>query len=204
MLTDSICDASPSKIVLKTHILPPRPDFKGKIIFIFSNPDKGAESALHITLRDELFGKLHFIHMESSDRTWFEEIKDTRLQTLQHNLLAYDALGITKQLQCWLKETYSSPIEEAQILAVKYEDLWKPRTLKAIELFLDIDRLEFPPYVPRGYATQELYGNELEFRIMYNSGSWEDPLYPAYDEARVLWEQAPSFKFLKITQLLAP
>lgn len=196
MLTDVIAEANPSKVVLKTHILPPRPDFKGKILFIFSNPDKAAESALHVMLRDELFGKLHFIHMESSNMTWFDEIQDTRLQTLEHNLLAYDALGITKQMRSWLQDTLICPVEEAQILAVKYEDLWKPRTIKAIELFLEIDHLEFPPYIPRGYT--ELDENELEFRNCYNLGTWEEPIYSAYDEARILWEQALPFRFLKI------
>ncbi len=197
MLTDIITEANPSKVVLKTHILPPRPDFKGKILFIFSNPDKAAESALHVMLRDELFGKLHFIHMESSNMSWFDEIQDTRLQTLEHNLLAYDALGITKQMRAWLQDTLICPVEEAQILAVKYEDLWKPRTIKAIELFLEIDHLAFPPYIPRGYT--ELYENELEFRNTYNLGTWEEPIYSAYDEARIIWEQALPFRFMKIS-----
>ena len=198
MLKDIIIEANPSKIVLKTHVLPPKPEFKGKILFIFSNPDKAAESALHMMLKDELFGKLHFIHVESSNMTWFDEINDTRLQTLEHNLLAHDALGITKQLRCWLLDTTVCPIEDAQILAVKYEDLWKQRTIKAIELFLEIDHLEFPTYVPRGYTTQELYENELEYRNHYNLGSWEEPVYSAYDEARKIWEQALPFRFMKI------
>lgn len=198
MLTEIITEASPSKRVLKTHILPPRPDFKGKILFIFSNPDKAAESALHIMLRDELFGELHFQHMESSDQEWLSAIGNTREQTLEHNLLAYDALGITRQMKRWLEETEPAVFEEAQVLAIKYEDLWKPRTLKAIELFLDIDHLDVPPYVHRGYTTQELYENELEFRETYNLNTWEDPKYMAYDEARFIWENAKSFRFLKL------
>jgi len=198
MLKEIIAESSPSHIVLKSHILPPRPDFKGKILFIFSNPDKAAESALHLSMQDEVFGQLHFHHMESSDRSWLDEITDTRFQTVEHNLLAQDALGITKQMKMWLEDTRSCPFEDAQILAVKYEDLWKPRTNKAIELFLSLDRLEIPPYKQRGYLVEELLPQELEFRIIYNLGTWEEPIYSAYDEARELWKKEPSFRFLKI------
>ena len=67
MLTQSIVNCSSSYRVLKTHCLPPQKDFKGKILFIYSDPNKAVESVFSYSLRDGNFGKEHFINMEGSD-----------------------------------------------------------------------------------------------------------------------------------------
>lgn len=188
-------------IVLKTHLLPPDPSFQGKIIFIFSNPDLAAESALYLALRIPVFGIQHFDHMENSDHTWLDQIQDSTHQTISHNLLCYDALGCGQHLSIWLQEkTSPSNIEEAQILAIKYEHLWEESTIAAIKSFLFLDVLELPKKRARGYQPDQLTQEESNFRSAYNLGTFESPRYAAYDEARVLWEAAPPFQFLKIVK----
>jgi hypothetical protein len=185
--------------VLKTHLLPPSANFLGKIIFIFSNPDQAAESALYMTLHREGFGKRHFTFVETADRGWLRRIGDARNQTEQDNLLAYDALGIYEHLKIWL-HTRTRPVtpQNAQILAIKYEHLWDKSTIKAIRTFLDIDDFKLPPKRPRGHKEEDLLTQEITFKKMYNLGTSTNPSYAAYADAKILWEEAPPFQFLQI------
>lgn len=183
----------------KTHLLAPNAFFKGRIIFIFSSPDKAIESALHFSLINPQFGKEHIEHMETSDEEWLHQIKDSTHQTISHNLLCYDALGCKQHLSKWLfEETTPCTVKEAQILAIKYEDLWEESTIEAIKSFLLLDKLTLPVKKIRGCKPEKLCPEELIFRSTYNLGTLESPRYAAYDEARALWEAAPSFQFLKI------
>lgn len=185
--------------VLKTHCLPPDASFKGKIIFIFSNPDFAIESALHFAMINPIFGIQHFNNMENSDQEWLNKIQDSTCQTISHNLLCYDAFGCKQHLSKWLQEESSpSTIEEAQILAIKYEHLWEEPTIAAIKSFLLLDELKLPEKKARGCNPNELTHEESIFRLTYNQGTPESPRYAAYDEARVLWKAAPPFQFLKI------
>jgi len=199
MLTEQMLKFMPKKKVLKTHLLLPSRDFKGKILFIFSNPDQAAESALFMTLHKRGFGSHHFVYVETADRTWYQHIGGSSKQNLKHNLLSYDALGTAEHLQAWLHDQVkaSSP-DRAQILAIKYENLWDVETMQAIRNFLNLPDFELPAKRSRGH--QNLHANEIAFRQAYNLGTEEDPIYTAYDEARVLWEQAPPFQFLKINR----
>lgn len=199
LLTDVIYQSEAIQTVIKTHLLPPKHTFKGKILFIFSNPDLSAESALHMTISDPLFGILHFRHVETSDPTWLARLGNTTRQTLQDNLLAYDALGTYDQLNQWLYVQTKPALEsQAQILAIKYENLWDSKTQKAIKSFLNLKTLVMPLKKMRGYDKNSISPIELLFREKYNLGSNENPKYAAYTEARVLWETAPPFQFLKI------
>ena len=186
--------------VLKTHLLPPDTRYKGKILFIFSNPDRAAESALHLILNSKSHGATHFSHVETADQLWFQEIgRNGNNQTETHNLLAYDALGCVKQLEEWLHER-SQPCDpqEAQILAIKYEHLWDFETIEAIKKFLKLKSFTLPPKRERGHEEAALFPEEMTFRKIYNLGTEEEPLYRAYDKARELCEQAPAFQYLKI------
>lgn len=189
---------NPNK-VLKTHLLPPdRKCFKGKILFIFSNPDQSAESALYMTLHKHHFGERHFNHVETADRYWLKKIGGPYKQNEQHNLLSYDALGVYEHLKAWLfTETKPTTPEKAQILAIKYEHLWEENTLEAIRQFLDIPNFSLPDQLPRGH--KDLFRKEKKFREIYNLGTEDNPRYAAYDDARCLWEHAPSFQYLQIS-----
>ena len=48
MLTEQFSRFYQAHEVFKTHLLPPDKRFLGKIVFIFSNPDQAAESALYL------------------------------------------------------------------------------------------------------------------------------------------------------------
>lgn len=184
--------------VLKTHILPPdRKCFKGKIIFIFSNPDKAAESVLYQVLHQEGFWKEHFVHVETADREWQKKISLPQNQTIEDNLLSYDALGTYEHLNVWL-HTHTSPAtpEKAQVLAIKYENLWERDTVNAIRNFLNTPNFKIPKWEERGHT--DLFPYEIAFKERHNLGTDEDPRYSAYDEARKLWEEAPPFQYLKI------
>lgn len=199
MLTEQIAKYVPKQNVLKTHLLPPKAKFKGKIIFIFSNPDQAAESALYMTLHHQLFAKNHFNYMETADRQWIKKIGGPLKQTEQDNLLSYDAFGTYEHLKTWLyTRTEPTDPEHAQILAIKYENLWDHKTTQAIRSFLNISDFRLPPQRTRGRDKKKLYSKEINFRKMYNLGTEANPRYAAYDDARVLWEQAPSFQYLKI------
>jgi hypothetical protein len=116
---------------------------------------------------------------------------------LENNLLTYDALGCFAHLETWLHDrTSPSTPEEAQVLAIKYENLWDPETVKAIREFLNLSEFFLPLYINRG--TFEQFPQEILFKQANNLGTEEHPIYPAYDRARVLWENAPPFEYLKI------
>lgn len=184
--------------VLKTHILPPdRSCFKGKILFIFSNPDKAAESVLYQILHQERFWEEHFVHIETADRKWQKKIGLPQNQTEENNLLSYDALGIYEHLKVWLHaKTSPTTAEKGQILAIKYENLWEKETIIAIRDFLNIPNFKIPKWEERGHT--DLFPDEIAFKQRHNLGTEEDPRYPAYDEARKLWEEAPPFQYLNI------
>lgn len=184
--------------VLKSHLLPPTKKYAGKIIFISSNPDKAAESALHITMTDPAFGARHFYNMKSADKNWLTSIGSTDKQTINHNLLAYDALGCYQQLVAWLHSTIPAKKKKAQILAIKYENLWDSATIAAIKEFLRLDHFELPPKRERGSAKEELNPQEIIFRETYNKGTEKKPIYPAYDDAREIWKTAPAVQYLNL------
>lgn len=183
--------------VIKTHLMVPK-GFMGRILFIFSNPDMAAESALHRTYEIRDWGNRHFMHMFSSDKTWLKEIGgDARNQTMEQNFLSYDALGTGLHLQEWLLQLEAASVDEANILAIKYENLWDEETQEAIKDFLSIDSWKLPQKRQRGYSENELSAPEVAFRNRYNRGTYDNPRYDAYDFAREIWEKAPPFQFLK-------
>lgn len=199
MLTEHLKHYVPPYNVLKTHLLPPDRNFKGKIIFIFSNPDQAAESALYMTLHKKNFGKRHFTFVETADRLWLKKIGGPYKQTEQDNLLSYDALGTYQHLKIWLyTQTKPTDPKHAQILAVKYENLWDDNTIQAIRNFLHLPNFQLPPKLPRGHKTN-LYSHEKSFRKIYNLGTVDNPRYAAYEDAKILWEQAPPFQYLRIS-----
>lgn len=199
MLTSRMKIFAQEYAIYKTHLLPPDSDFKGKILFIFSNPDLAAESALHLTLRFKSFGAAHFRNMETSDREWLKRIGETTHQTIDDNLLSYDALGCYQHLEEWLhlRTTPCKP-KEAQILAIKFENIWDPPTIQAIKEFLHIANFQLPLKRERGYEGDDLNQQEIEFRQKYNLGTPDQPHYAAYDMARIIWKNALPFQFLKI------
>ncbi len=186
--------------VFKTHLLPPTFKFNGKFLFIHSNPDLAAESALHRLLKSRSHGAVHFAHVESADREWFKKLGNSaKNQTKEENLLAYDALGCALQLQEWLfKRTKPSTINEANVLAIKFEHLWEEETIAAIKAFLKVETFELPPKRERGCEDELLTSQEIFFKNRYNLGSNEEPRYIAYDKARDLWKASPPFQFLKL------
>lgn len=200
LLTDVVKQYATHYTVLKTHLLPPNRKFKGKILFIFSNPDKAAESVLHRLLLSKTGGNTHFVHVESADQKWFDQIgRDARHQTEEHNLLAYDALGCNIQLEEWLHNRVQPCREsEAQILAIKYEHLWDHETVQAIKEFLDLQTFQLPPKEERGCTDNDLRHQEVLFKKIYNLGTERDPRYQAYDDARELWKQAAALQYLKL------
>lgn len=185
--------------ILKTHLLPPDTRYKGKILFIFSNPDLSAESALRFCLIDRDFARSHFTNVETSDLEWLKSIGGASKQTLEDNLLAQDALGIERHLQEWLYfSTRPATLDDAQVLAIKYENLWDEETVEAIKSFLECDTFSLPPHRERGYSESKICFKELLFRLAYNLGTPENPIYAAYDGARAVWESAPPFQYLKL------
>lgn len=199
MLTDVIKKYA-EYTVLKTHLLPPDSQYIGKILFIFSDPDKAAESVLHRVLISPSNGATHFSHVETADQKWFNQIgRNGHNQTEKHNLLAYDAMGCAKQLREWLhKSVTPCHLDEAQILAIKFEDLWDPETVQMIKEFLKLKAFKLPSKRERGCDYEELSSKEIAFKSLYNKGTNEEPKYRAYDRARKLWREAPSFQFLKL------
>ncbi len=199
LLNDSLCKYARNYHIVKTHILPPNKKYQGKIIFIFSNPDKAAESTLHLSIQNEWWGTHHFYHVKSSDHNWLLKIESTTKQTLEDNLLAYDALGCRTHLVEWLYLTTPSAQENAQILAIKYENLWDSQTIDAIKTFLKIDDFALPVQNTRGCKLEELDAREILFRQTYNLGTEEDPIYQAYDLAREIWKKAPAVQYLNLS-----
>lgn len=199
LLTDAAKKYGSRYKVLKTHLLPPDTRYKGKILFIFSNPDQAAESACHLLIASRSGGATHFYNVETADQDWFAKIgQDGKNQNETYNLLAYDALGCEKQLEEWLHvKTEPCNRQKAQILAIKYEHLWDEETVQAIKKFLKLQTFHLPPKLARGKAEEELFPQEILFRQLYNLGTKEEPLYQAYDRARELWKEAPPLQFLK-------
>lgn len=199
MLTEQLKKYIPSKNVIKTHLLPPNPRYTGKILFIFSNPDQAAESALYMSLHHKLFAKNHFNYGETVDHGWVEKIGGAFYQTEEDNLLSYDALGVYEHLKAWLyTQTEPASSKNAHILAIKYENLWDQATIEAIRKFLLTPKFRLPPKRTRGRDKEELNPLEISVRKRYNLGTKSNPRYAAYDEARILWEQAPPFQYLNI------
>lgn len=197
MLTTQLQKYMNRNKVLKTHLLPPE-SFKGKILFVYSNPDQAAESALFMTLHRATFGERHFNHMETADRQWLKDIGGADKQNEEHNLLSIDALGIYEQLKVWLfSGTQPARAEKANVLAIKYENLWDHETIEAIRSFLKLPHFTLPDQLPRGH--KDLFSKEKKFRKIYNLGTKEAPRYAAYDDARCLWEQSPPFQYLRIS-----
>lgn len=206
-LTQKFCTG---KTVLKSHLLTPKNGWKGKILFLFSSPDKVAESVFHISLNDKYFMHLHFQNMETTDPEWlpmlaqlakenYGKIVMNFNQTIEHNLLSYDALGVEKQLIDWLEaSTVSAPMEESCILAIKYENLWDEETVEALRQFLGVEKFELPKKKQRGYQGKIVCTNEKFIRATYNLGTEQQPIYAAYDGARAIWEAAPAYQFLKL------
>lgn len=199
MLTSQITRYAKQHEVHKTHLLPPDKKFKGKILFIFSNPDLAAESALYLTYNKKMFAPMHFRNVETADRDWYKKIGNIENQTEEQNLLSYDAFGIHEHLKAWLyTQTQPAKPLEAQILAIKYEHLWDRATILAIQNFLDLEEFQLPAKIQRGSNNTVEYPQVKTFRKLYNLGTEKDPRYLAYHEARMLWEAAPPFQYLKI------
>lgn len=198
LLTEALTKYATRFKVFKSHLLPPNSRFKGKCIFIFSNPDQAAESCLYRILHGHDFGEEHFANVETADRQWLKKIGGPFNQTERDNLLSYDALGTLKQLKEWLLiRTEPAELNEANILAIKYENLWDPATKEAIKGFLHISRFKLPPQEERKH-NQDLLPQEIAFRNIYNLGTKDDPHYKAYNQARALWEAAPPIQYLKL------
>ncbi|MBS0654266.1 MAG: hypothetical protein JSR46_00670 [Verrucomicrobia bacterium] len=197
MLTDRLCKYLPEQYVLKSHLLPPSKAYKGKILFVFSSPDQTAESTLYMALHVKNFGVHHFANVETSSIAWRRNPSMITNPDAKHNLFTFDALGLERHLQVWLHTgVVPASVDEAQILALKYENLWDEETVEAIRSFLKIPEFTLPEWRPRGH--QDLTEKEIELRKAHNVGTEEEPIYRAYDKARALWEQAPAFEFFKI------
>lgn len=195
LMTDAMVANVSDRKILKTHLLPPDNRFHGKIIFIFSNPDKAAESVLHRCLNDKSFFIEHFEHIETSDIEWLNNIK--LMQTEEQNLLSYDALGCHQHLQKWFSLKHAD-LQNAQVLAIKYENLWDNETIQTLKEFLKTENLNLPKKIERGHNSSELNPVENSYRNLYNLGSFENPRYKAYDQARILWEKAPPYQYFSL------
>lgn len=200
MLYQTLVASADGYTVLKTHILPPDPTFKGKIIFIFSKPDTSIESALYQSLTSQEFIIDHFNNMELSDRGWLAQVHGGDKQTISNNLLCYDALGYGRQMNQWLvlKTVEANRPVDAQIMAIKYEDLWDPATIQGVIEFLGLESLPLPLQKARRYKDRANHPLQRMFIEHHNIGTDSDPIYQAYDEPRKLWEQAPAFQFLNL------
>ncbi len=200
LLTRELEAQAKNYVVLKTHLFPPDPAFQGKILFVFSDPDQATESALRRSLRQPNFCYDHFNVLEGADRAWVKKMGNTLNQTAERNLLAYDGLGLEKQLVRWLGLPKSGR-DNAQVMAIKYENLWDVETVEAVKGFLGLQSFVLPPRKKRGARAEELNEREREFRVLYNQGSFEQPRYAAYKAARMLWEKASPFAFLRLAPL---
>ncbi len=199
LLFNAVIDsANPKESVIKTHLLPF--SWRGKILFIFSNPDLAAESTQHILLKNSPFMYKHFLHVEGSDILWFLKSGRKSQQTVDNSLLTYDALNITNQLRCWLHtKVIPSPQSEATILAIKFENLWDDDVVEDIRLFLNHPHFTLPPQKSRGITLKDLKEKERNIRLKNNIGTPEHPIYPAYDRAREIWQEAAPLTYLKIS-----
>jgi len=198
LLTESLKISAPKRPVCKTHLFPPI-SFLGKIIFIYSNPDRVAEAALNRSLRSPAFGADHFRHMEDSDLLWLNKVGSTDNQTESDNMLAYDALRITLHLKKWLIDLKRCPAKVANVMAVKYEHLWDKEVIEEMKKFLGISRILLPTKKMRGHSLHTLNEKERQMRLRYNLGTEKYPRYVAYDEARTIWMTAPPVLYLSLS-----
>jgi hypothetical protein len=199
LVSDTLDRSYPTKIILKSHLLPPNHVWKGKIIYIFSNPDKAAESILHVSLQENSFWNLHFDHMETSDLNWLHHLGHTWQQTVENNLLCYDALGTEKHLRQWLRRgVQPNSMRRSCIIAVKYEQLWEEEVINTIKTFCGLDEFPLPQKVERGYRVEEQSEKERLIKSTYNLGTEQNPRYAAYDRARNIWKNAPKFQFFSL------
>ncbi len=196
MLSDALDKALPKKTILKSHLLPPREGWKGKILFIFSNPDKADESIFHVSLEDG-YWYYHFNRMETTDPKWLQKLGSTVNQNLEDNLLNYDALGIEEHLRQWLK-LEKCPIEESCILAVKYEHLWDREVIAIIKNFCQLESFPLPEMKERGYPLHSVSEKERLIRKTYNLGTEQEPRYAVCDGARAIWESSPKVQSYRL------
>ena len=202
LLADIMDISKPYKLILKSHLLPPKLPWHGKIVYIYSNPDKAAESIFHVSLDHSFIcdGRstwcLHFDHVETADKAWLAKIGDTVNQTVAVNLLSYDALGTERHLKRWLRKDVSPSTEKkGTILAIKYEHLWESGTIEAIKRFCGFDYFPLPEKKERGYALEVRSDLEKDVRRRYNLGTEAKPRYEAYDKARNIWKTAEKIQY---------
>jgi hypothetical protein len=194
MFTKFLVSKFPTSRVFKMHLLPPE-KFSGKIIFLYSNPHKAAESALHQFYLDKNFSYLHVRHMESSLKEWHLELDDESNDKLLENILKLDLIGYGEQIKQWVYELENSDVTNAKVMAIKYENLWDEETLVNLANFLGIESVNLPEWKQRGDFHHELSFKERSLINTYNLGTTDHPKYQAYDFAYNLWESAPPFSF---------
>lgn len=201
LLKRAVVKYSKDSVVLKTHLMVPK-NIKGKILYIYSNPDLATESALHKLFSDPAWGEHHFSNLFTADTNWVHELGGSYLnQTLENNLLCYDALGLEAHLRTWLLDSVTPvSLQKAQILAIKYEHLWDDDTVHQIMKFLDLKLFYLPPQKARGYSKDELDPLELNIKNYYNIGTFKKPRYSAYNQAREIWKDAPPYQYLRFNQ----
>lgn len=209
LVRNVIRDNFPDRIVLKSHLLPPKVEWKGKILYIFSNPDQAAESIFHLSFDDPTFVQFHFDNVETADMRWLKKLKvqaesDEATvfmnlhQNFKNNLLSYDALGTKRHLMQWLvRSVEKAPMEASNVMAVKYENLWDKEVVEAIKKFCGLESFPLPPKKSRGYRDHLAHKEQL-IRTTYNLGTESDPHYAAYVGARAIWEKAPKFQTYKL------
>jgi hypothetical protein len=183
--------------VYKTHLLPPKIPYSGKILFIFSNPSQSADSLLHRSIKQPNFRIGHFNNFEITDLSWRNSLGENIEFTLENNYLSFDGLEYHNQLINWLDESRNSKIEDANVMTVKYENLWDQETIDQIKIFLNLNQFKLPERKKRGCSESELTELEREIRKKYNLGTLENPRYPAYDKATEIWEEAKPYDFFK-------
>jgi hypothetical protein len=198
LLFDLFASRKFKKNVIKTHLLPPISLSKAKTIFIFSNPDQCAESSMYKMMESSWFFFWHVRHCENSIQEWHLELQDSKFTSLDNHPLAKDGLAVAEQIQKWVFSFPELEIKEANLMCVKYENLWEPATILAIEKFLKIRKLPLPAFKQRGYSDDQLSDFQKQAREIYNYGTKKNPKYHAYDEARELWEKAPAYKFCRM------
>jgi hypothetical protein len=194
MLTSFLELSFPESRVFKTHLLP-LDSFPGKIIFIYSNPHKAAESVLHQFSLSKDFSFFHIRHMESSKIEWHLGLDDDSNNKVVQNILAADFIGYGEQIKEWVYNLEIADFSNATVMCIKYENLWDKNTLINLANFLGVDSVTLPEQKKRGAFFKDLSIQEVELINKYNIGTKNDPRYKAYDFAFDLWEAAPPFSF---------
>ncbi len=195
MLYEAVVESCEDRPVIKTHCLPPPKDrFQGKIIYIYSDPHKSIESLIHKATGTL---KAHMRNMQTGDKELSDELSqgfyDDKEMILKQRLLQQDLYGYFVHLDCWLRRLPICDPEQANVLAIKYENLWEEESIKAIRFFLQDDSFQLPFYRPRG--DYELTAVEINARNAMNLGSKEHPRYKAYDDAWNIWNTTPSIQW---------